>query len=281
MLLLGQFNDLKVLKETDIAYTLTDGENEVFLHFNQTQDKLKIGDTVRVFLYFDQKKRLCATTEDAKITIDHYDFVEVVGISSAGLFMNIGISKDLLLSSDDLPSNTRLWPRLNDRLPCLVKVKKNQLTAKIISFNDLSENELVINQEYNGIVCNISKNNQGITVITDDFKMAYIHNNLLRKNYHLGEEITFKVKDFKNNIYYATTLENKEIELIKDSEIIMNYLNTFGGMMPLGNASTPDEIFKLLHMSKSAFKRAMGHLYKERLIEIFDKKTILNKRTNN
>ena len=66
---IGEINKLEVLKETDISYTLTNGENTVFLHFNQTPNKLKVGDKVDAFLYFDQKKRLCATLEKPLIKI--------------------------------------------------------------------------------------------------------------------------------------------------------------------------------------------------------------------
>ena len=272
MLNLGQINKLTVKKQTDIAYILSDGVEEVFLHVNQSLGVLKIGDTVDAFLYFDQKKRLCATLEKPLITTSTYDFVEVVGINEAGVFINIGIAKDILLSRDYLPHQERYWPRIGVKLPCILRVKKNQLVAKTISFEDTTSN-FTIDEEYQGLVCGYTKT--GIIAATPDFNLAYINNNLLRKSYYLGEEITFKVKELKNNIYNATTIQNKEKELLIDSDIILHYLKTFGGMMPLGNLSTPDEIYKLTHMSKSAFKRAVGHLYKERLIEIEDHKLLL------
>ena len=273
MLNLGQINLLKVKKQTDISYILTDGIDDVFLHVNQSLGILNIGDEVRAFLYFDQKKRLCATLESPLITTTKYDYVEVVGINAAGVFINIGIAKDILLSKDYLPHQERYWPRIGTKIPCILRVKKNQLVAKIISFEDV-KSSFKENEEYIGLVINYTKT--GIVVATSDFNLAYINNNLLRKSYYLGEEIKFKVKELKNGIYNATTIENKEKELLIDSDIILNYLKTFGGMMPLGNLSTPDEIYKITHMSKSAFKRAVGHLYKERLITIQDHKILLN-----
>ena len=99
---------------------------------------------------------------------------------------------------------------------------------------------------------------------------------MLRKNFRLGEVVTFKVINInQNNEYNASTIQNKEFSRLTDSDDILNHLKANGGVMKLGNASTPEEIQNILHMSKSAFKRAMGNLYKQQLIEIEDYKTIL------
>lgn len=273
MLEYGNINKLTVKSESKIAYALTDGEQDVFLHFNQSLNKLSIGEEVNAFLYFDQKKRLCATLEEPLITTTKYNYVEIVGINQAGCFMNIGIVKDILLSKDYLPDNEKLWPRVGEKLPCIIKVKKNQLIVRPVEFNDLSNNQLEIGNDYDGIVISITKT--GIIVATPDINLAYINKNLLRKDYHVGESIHFKVLDLKENIFSATTIENKEKEIVIDSEIILKYLNNFGGMLPLGNKSTSEEIYKVLHMSKSAFKRACGHLYKVQVIDILDNKVLL------
>ena len=75
--------------------------------------------------------------------------------------------------------------------------------------------------------------------------------------------------------YNGSTIAQKETMRLSDSEMILNYLKEMGGVIPLGNASTPEEINKIFTLSKSAFKRAVGALYKERLIEIEDHKIIL------
>ena len=63
--------------------------------------------------------------------------------------------------------------------------------------------------------------------------------------------------------------------MIDDSEVILNYLRMRGGILMLGNKSSADDIYKLLKLSKSAFKRAVGALYKKRLITIYDDKIVL------
>ena len=274
MLEYGNINKLEVIKITDIAYTLSDGVNEVFLHFNQSLRELSIGEKVDAFLYYDQKKRLCATLEKPIITSTKYDFVEVVGINNAGVFVNIGIAKDILVSKDYLPKFEKQWPRIGDKIPCIIKVKTNQLVAKILEPIDLISNKLEINQQYSGIVTQVLYN--GINICTSDYQMVNINKNLLRKQYHVGEEISFKVTAQKENIYNGTTIEQKEKARLQDSDYILDYLRKMGGMIPLGNQSTPEDIYRVLNMSKSAFKRSVGHLYKLKLIIIEDDRIILN-----
>lgn len=273
---IGEINKLEVLKETDISYTLTNGENTVFLHFNQTPNRLNVGDKVDAFLYFDQKKRLCATLEKPLITTTKYGFVEVVDISTGGVFVNIGINKDILLSKDYLPASINAWPKVGDKLPCILKVKTNQLTARTINKNDeiASPHSLSISEHTEGIVTRISPN--GLCLYTNNFDFVFIHKSLLRKNFRLGESVTCKIINInQNNEYNASTIQNKEFSRLTDSDDILNHLKANGGIMKLGNASSPQEIQNILHMSKSAFKRAMGNLYKQQLIEIEDYKTIL------
>ena len=273
---IGQINKLEVLKETDIAYTLTNGKDEVFLHFNQTPRLLKVGEKVDAFLYYDQKKRLCATLETPLITTKKYGFVEVVAISSGGVFVNIGINKDILLSKDYLTTSPNGWPKVGEKLPCILKVKTNQLTARIINKNDEINQPHILNVgDYaSGVVSKLVPG--GIGIYTNSFDYVFIHKSLLRKNFRLGEVVDFKVININQyNEYNASTIQNKEYSRLSDSDDILNHLKANGGVMYLGNASSPEEISKVLHMSKSAFKRAMGNLYKQHLIEIEDYKTIL------
>ena len=274
-LIYGNINNLQVIKETDISYTLSNGIDTVFLHFNQTPKKLKIGDKVKAFLYFDQKKRLCATLEKPLITSTKPGFVKVVDICDAGVFVNIGIAKDILVSKDFLPDNKGLWPSVDDELPCIIKVKTNQLVAKPLSTEDHFNKELPnVKDKLSGTVVSVNQN--GIQVCTNDFKVCFINKNLLRDTYKVGQVIDFHIISIKGNLLYGSTGANKEKARLGDSEVILNYLRNMGGSLPLGNLSTPEEIYKKLHISKSAFKRAVGHLYKLKLITIEDYLITLN-----
>ncbi|HHU24396.1 MAG: S1-like domain-containing RNA-binding protein [Bacilli bacterium] len=274
---IGEINELTVKRETDISYTLTDGYEDFFLHFNQTPNPLQIGEKVKAFLYFDQKKRLCATLEKPLITATQYGLVKVVNVhGEAGVFVDIGISKDILLSKDFLPAFKKQWPVVGDEIFCILKLKSDQLVARLINKNDINGNgtPLEIGSEAEGIVSHISES--GIGLFTSALAYVFIHKSLMRKIYRIGEKITVKIINInKHNDYNGTLIEQKELARISDSQIILRALNVRGGVAPVGDASTPEEIYQVFKMSKGAFKRAIGLLYKEGLLIIEDKRIVL------
>lgn len=283
MLEIGEVGRFIVKRETDISYTLspesTELTNYVFLHFNQATRKLEIGEIIEAFLYYDQKKRLCATMEKPLITTTKYGFVEVVDTCSAGVFVNIGIAKDILLSTDFLPQNPLAWPKVGEFVPCILKVKKDQLVARLINKDDIKNkpHNLKENDEVDAIVSRLTSD--GIGLYTNNFEYIYVHKSLTRKKYHLGEACNVKIINInKHNEANGSFIKQKELSRLDDSKIILNHLEKLGGVLPLGNSSTPDEIKKYFSMSKSAFKRAVGALYKEKLISIEDYKITLLKK---
>lgn len=279
---IGEIGKFIVKRETDISYTLSPESfeltNYIFLHFNQATKKLNIGEKIDAFLYYDQKKRLCATMETPLITTNKFDFVEVVNICNAGAFVNINIAKDILLSTDYLPENHLSWPKVGEKIPCILKVKKDQLVARIINKEDVinKKHTLKVNDEVFATVCRLTSD--GLGLYTDDFEYIFVHHSLTRKKYHLGEKVSVKIINInKNNEANGSFIKQKELSRIDDSQMILNYLKNLGGILPLGNCSTPEEIKKYFSMSKSAFKRAVGALYKQELITIEDYRIILNK----
>ena len=280
---IGNIDTYEVIKETDIAYTLNSlDENEttdIFLHFNQTKNRLNIGQKVEAFLYYDQKKRLCATTETPLITTTKAAFCEVIAKhNSMGVFLNIGIAKDILLSSDFLPSNPDLWPQVGDKVPAIIKIKRDQLIAKMIGNTDvLPLNKIEVGTTVEATIYRISP--EGITLCTPDFNLIFVHKSLLRNKYRLGQVISVKViHETEKVTYNGSLIPNKELSRLDDSEIILQHLKTQGGSLPLGDKSSPEEIARYFPFSKSAFKRAIGNLYKQKLITIKENLITLNEK---
>ena len=276
MLKIGEIGKFIVKRETDISYTLSPDDihltNYVFFFFFQATRKLKIGEKIEAFLYYDQKKRLCATMEKPLITTKKLGFVEVVNICDGGVFVNIGIAKDILLSNDYLPNNKLAWPKVSEKLPCILKAKKDQLVAKIINKDDLKNlkiEPLSTRKKVTDTVCRLLSD--GIGLYTNTFQYIYVHKSMMRKKYHLGEIVDVDIINInKDGEANGSFIKQKELARFDDSKIILNYLETMGGIIHLGNASSPEEIKKFFPMSKSAFKRAVGALYKDKIIVVDD-----------
>lgn len=276
MLKIGEVGKFIVKRETDISYTLApedpDLTNYIFLHFNQATRRLSIGETIDAFLYYDGKKRLCATMESPIITTQLFDFVEVVNQCEAGVFVNIGIAKDILLSTDYLPTNPIAWPKVGEKIPCILKEKKEQLVARIISKEDLKQHKippLEVGTTVSATVCRLTST--GIGLYTNAFQYIYVHKSMTRKKYHLGESVDVHIIHINEHLdVNGSMIAQKELSRLDDARVLLKELESFGGVLPLGNLSTPEEIARHTHMSKSAFKRAVGALYKERKIQISD-----------
>jgi predicted RNA-binding protein (virulence factor B family) len=131
---LGNFNDLTVVRESDIAWILTDGDREIFLHKKEAGRSYEPGEKIRVFLYVDAQGRPAATTAKPLVTTTTAAFLEVVSINhDFGVFLANGIAKDLLLSKDDLPLAATGWPVVGDRLFVTLRVRKDLLFARQVA----------------------------------------------------------------------------------------------------------------------------------------------------
>lgn len=274
----GEINNLVVNRKTDIGYMLDSDEGEVFLHNNESLFKeLKSGDVVDAFLYFDQKGRLAATLKDPIITVGRPGFLSVSAVhESLGVFLDMGIAKELLLSADDLPFDQEEWPQKDDLLYVGVKVK-GKLVAKLISKEESKFGPLAPLELKQTVKARVQKiGREGVNLLTADGHWIFVHHTMYKEPLRYGQEVEVKVVYHSEKGYTGSLAPQKEIAIFDDANIILSYMIRKGDMQ-LTADSTPEEIFEEFEMSKKAFKRALGHLYKERKIDFVDGKTILIK----
>lgn len=270
-LAMGNYNELKVLRESDLAYILSEGEGEIFLHKKQAVGEVKAGDIVRVFLYFDNQKRVTATMREPIIDTEKAAFVDVIDVNEhLGVFLSVGLIKDLLLSRDDLSFKKNEWPQVGDKVFVRMKASKHQLTARIIPRYEIRNylkptTELIEGECYDAYCVFIGE--EGVVFSTVEGHYIYVYFKNVRKQYRLGEKAYVKIIQVKVGYQYnGTLIEQKEIMLGTDAMVIKEYLEKHGGTVALTDKSTPEEIRAIFTMSKAAFKRAIGTLYKEKVV---------------
>jgi|SRR5690554_796846 predicted RNA-binding protein (virulence factor B family) len=278
MLKIGNINKLKVNRKTDIGYVLDAPEGEVFLHNNESLHMdLKPFDVVEAFLYFDHKGRLAATLKQPYVTTDTQSFLVVKDINpSLGAFLDMGINKDLLLSKDDLPLDTTKWPQPGDKVLVTIKVK-NRLVASIVPKTEIKlvpERELQVKDQVTAYVQKIGR--EGLNLYTPDGHFIFVHHTMYKDNYRIGQEVVVKITYYSDKGYSGSLIKQKEQAIQSDAEVILEYLKKHKEM-PLDADSTPEKIYDYFKMSKKAFKRAIGNLYKNRNIEFKEGKTFLIK----
>lgn len=278
MITIGEYVTLTVERISDLGYMLSDKKDEVLLHFKQSIGEHKEGDSVKVFIYADKAKRLTATEANVPATLTLAGFAEVVDIlPGAGVFVNINTPKDLLLSKDYLPYNEKRWPGVGDKVFIRLKVKHDILTAKPLNRFDIkslnTEVRYAEGEQVEGYVCHFSE--KGIGIVSKGLKYIFVPYTQLRGEYHIGQVVNVTITKELDGEYYGTLNAHKEILMVEDRDIILNYLKSHHGVMKLTAKSSAEEVEALLGMSRKAFKRAYGGLYKDELITFDEEKTLL------
>ena len=268
-LLAGEIVTLTVDRRADEGHVLTNGEQDlVLLNIEKTKD-VKIGEEVEVFLYHDKSGELAATMRIPEIRLGVYGWVEVVGSrKNLGAFVNIGLSKDLLVSVDDLPLQSNVWPKPGDKLyVTLIRDKHDRLFGKLATDDVIygiskPAPEKMYNKTVKGHIYKTKK--VGSYMITDEGYRCFIHENERVKEPRLGQYMEGRVIDEKEDGSLNVSVRPfKQDKMVEDSEIILQYLQMRGGAMPYGDKTTPEDIMRTFEMSKGAFKRALGKLMKE------------------
>lgn len=276
-MIVGQINKMKMLRKSDLGFNLSDGKDEVLLHYKESTRELNPNDEVLVFVYYDKAGRTAATMHEPKMTIDKCGFTEVVDVTDYGVYVSNGSAKDVLVSKDYLPYNKAGWPIVGDVLCTILKIKNNKMLAKPINRDELREygNDVnyALKEIVDGYVARISDG--GLGVITKDLEYIFVPAKQIRGSYRLGMEVKVHILSKSDNGYYGSLLEQKEKLVDEDSIAILDYLKKHNGKMSLTAKSDADSVFKELRMSRKAFKRALGSLYKERKVDCKETETIL------
>ncbi len=276
---LGHISKFIVDRETQLGYILVKDEKEYFLHRNETNFKvLNSGDTVNAFIYVDKKGREAATLNLPSITLDNIGMGVVKEVKKEmGAFIDIGISKDILLSKDDLPLSYRTWPQVNDKVFCLMKIRANKLVLKLASKNDFLkvETSTVYNEGdmIDGYCYRVT--DEGVNFVTEAFKVIFVYKAYLRKQYRIGEVANIKIIHKNETDYNGSLIVEKKEQIQDDRKLILEYLQSHNGVMMITENSSPELINHHFHMSKSSFKHAIGGLLKDGLIEKLEDKIIL------
>lgn len=268
MLKIGQFQALKVINmESFGVYLGENAQEKVLLPQKQVPTDTKIGDELEVFIYKDSQDRLIATTSKPKLTLGTLAVLEVKEVTKIGAFMDWGLEKDLLLPFKE----QRCKVNCHEKYLCALYVDKSQRLCATMSVYD----KLTVNHNYKkgdfveGIVYEIKE--FGAMVAVDNAYYALIPKRELRRKLKIGEQIQARVTEVRDDGKMALSL-NKEIpyQISEDADMVLKGILEYDGILPFNDKAKPEVIEREFHMSKNAFKRAVGHLLKENKIIITD-----------
>lgn len=280
---LGEINTLLVGRKTDIGFMLFNHlKEEVLLHNNQADKNIKEGDTIDVFLYTDGEKRLTATMEKPIIKINEPGFVKVKSsMYDYGVFIDNNTAKDPLISYDDLPLEFDKWPKEGDTIFAKLKNTGTQLIAKLVTPDEMKEHlepTTTLNKMDKIKAIVIKSGEEGINLVTKEGHFIYVYYKHKRRDYRVGELTEVTITNVKpDKTYNGSFLELKEDLMDSDANLLLSYIKDNNDFMAYTSKTDVKTIEKTFNMSKAAFKRALGALYKERLVLIKEDGTYLVK----
>jgi len=268
---IGELNKLRINRFTSVgAYLLDEQENDVLLPNKYLTPDLSLDEEIEVFIYRDSEDRIVATTEDPFIQLNSFAYLTVKTVDNIGAFMDWGLEKDLLVPFSE--QKNKLQERGEYLIYMGLDPKTNRLfgSAKINKYLSTEVNDLETNQEVDLLVCELT--DLGRKVIVNNLYQGLIFNNFITKNIIQGDTIRGYVKEIREDGKIDITLEKLTPERFDEhSEYILQCLHENGGVLQFSDKSDPDAIRSFFGMSKKSFKKAIGNLYKEKMIVIREK----------
>lgn len=270
MIRLGERQTLKCLKKTDFGIYLGESEDEkVLLPRKQIPENIKPGDEIDVFVYRDSSDRLISTIRQPYITLGELAVLEVKAIGKIGAFLDWGLEKDLFLPFKEQTDRAKSG---KSYLVALYIDKSNRLAAtmkihKYLKAADKYQKDDVVG----GIIYEINSEIGAFVAVEDKF-YGLIPNKEIHKTMQVGDVITARVTEVREDGKLNLSLNKKAyMQIDEDAETILKVIEEYDGVLPYGEKVSPEIIARDFGLSKNAFKRGLGRLYKDGKIDIGEK----------
>ena len=288
MLKLGDYNTLRIVKRVDFGLYLDGGdEGEILMPKRYCTPRMQIGDEVEVFIYLDQDERVVGTTEKPFAKVGEFACLEVAWTNQYGAFLKWGLMKDLFCPFREQKQRMVQGHRYivyvkedeeSHRLMATAKVEK-YLSPLMLS-KDEADNESPEQQKPaqerlvhgDAVDCLIwQKTDLGFKAIINNKYQGQLYDNQIFRQLFTGDRLTAYVdhirQDGKIDLMLQPTGRKHTLDF---AEVLLRYLHENDGFCDLGDKSPAELIADRFKVSKKAYKKAIGDLYRRRLITISD-----------
>ena len=270
---LGEKQKLVIVKQVDFGVYLAETgkeEKRVLLPAKQVPAGSSIGDELEVFLYKDSSDRMIATMHQPMLTLGETAVLKVLEIGKIGAFLDWGLEKDLFLPFKEM---TRKIKPEDEILVTLYIDKSQRLCASMRGLYDLLQKDSPYQKGdmVSGRIYEFS-DNFGTFVAVDDIYSAMLPAFEDCSKFRIGDVVTARITNVKPDGKLDLTLREKAyLQMDTDAQKVMKVIEEYAGVLPFNDKASPEVIKREMQMSKNAFKRAVGRLYKEHKIEITER----------
>jgi len=265
---IGVFNNLRVIKEVDFGVYLDGGEHEeILLPRKYVPENCKVDDNIKVFIYLDSEDRFIATTETPYAMVGDFALLKVVAIESVGAFLDWGLLKDLLVPFGEQSSTMEISKSYIVRIYVDKQSNRIAATTRLDRYLNNTPGNFHSGQEVELLICN--QTDIGYKAIINGTHWGVLYFNEVFQPLKSGQRTKGYIKKVREDNKIDLSLHKPGYERIDDiTETILNVLKKQGGFISVTDKSSPETINKLFGVSKKTYKKAIGAIYRKRLITI-------------
>ncbi|MBP1614062.1 MAG: GntR family transcriptional regulator [Bacteroidetes bacterium] len=267
---LGKFNTLEVVKTVDFGVYL-DGEQEgeILLPTRYVPDNCQIGDFLNVFLYLDNEERLIATTLTPLVQVGEFACLEVAWVNQFGAFLNWGLMKDLFVPFSEQKMKMLVGNKYVIHAHVDEESYRIVASAKVERYFSKEEPTYEPDDEVSILIW--QKTDLGFKAIIDNKFGGLLYDSEIFQPLHTGMTLKAYVKQVREDEKIDLVLQKPGFEKIDDfAKSLLKYIQAHGGSVGVNDKSPAEEIYDIFQVSKKTFKKAVGDLYRRRLIKLTD-----------
>lgn len=266
MIRIGDYNTLKVKRSTSVGVFLEDPEGtEILLPNKYVPDSIQLNDSLDVFCYLDHEERPVATTLKPLVKRDGYAYLKVAEVNDFGAFLDWGLVKQLFVPFKE--QKTKLEEGKSYIIHCFLDESSFRLvaTTKIDKYLKKELSDIQVNDEVNILVSR--RTDLGWEVIIENTCKGLLFFSDVFKDVGIGFQSKGYIKQLREDGKIDISLEPIGLKsLDAAANKILEELKKNNGFLALHDKSSPEDIKRVLSMSKKSFKRGVGVLYKQRKI---------------
>ena len=277
MIAIGKYNQLKVKKTVDFGVYLDGGDElEILLPTRYVPENTEVDDELEVFIYNDSEDRIIATTERPLAQVGDFAFLKVVGQHQAGAFLDWGLLKDLFVPLSEQAKAMKIGNYY------VVYVYLDRITQRIVASSKIEkylDNEPVDVSEGQEVEITVyDETPMGYKAVVNNKFSAVLYSNEVFINIQLGMKLPAYIKKIREDEKIDLSIHPKGYDAILPlSDKILQYIKQQGGEINITDHSPAEEIYAAFGISKKMYKKALGNLYKQKMIVLNEKNVQLNK----
>lgn len=266
---LGKMNRLTVARRADQGLYLAGGPEDILLPNRYVPEGANVGDELDVFVYLDNEERLVATTQTPLAQVGDFAWLEVAWVNQFGAFLDWGLMKDLFVPFGEQKMKMQKGRSYLVHVHLDPETFRIMASAKVERYLSKEWPPYHGGDEVDALVW--QKTDLGFKVIVDNQFAGLLFDDEIFRQLHSGDRLRAYIKQVRPDGKIDLSLQKKGQKAVHDfSDILLEHLRTNGGFTPLGDKSPAEEIYALFGVSKKVYKKAVGDLYRQRLITIED-----------